>query len=71
MSKKRKMVKDRTLTFRLPDDIYQKIDYLAEQQWCSVSAVVRNALRKELEENKDLFNEEYYDSIKEKYGATD
>ena len=68
---KRKELKDRVLTLRLPESIYQKVDYLAEQNWCSVSAVIRNGIRKELEENKDLFNEEYYDSIKEKYGATD
>lgn len=68
---KRKMLKDRVLTLRLPESIYDKVDYLAEQQWCSVSAVIRNGIRKELDENEDLFTEEYYDSIKEKYGATD
>ena len=71
MSKNRKMLKDRVLTLRLPESIYDKVDYLAEQQWCSVSAVIRNGIRKELDENEDLFTEEYYDSIKEKYGATD
>ena len=30
-----RMMKDRTLTFRLPEDIYQKIDHLAEEKWCS------------------------------------
>ena len=65
------MLKDRVLTLRLPESIYDKVDYLAEQQWCSVSAVIRNGIRKELDENEDLFTEEYYDSIKEKYGATD
>ena len=64
MSKKRKMVKDRTLTFRMPDDIYQKIDYLAEQNWCSVSAVVRNAIRRELNANEELFEEDYIKSTK-------
>jgi predicted DNA-binding protein len=71
MSKRRKMLKDRVLTLRLPEYIYDKVDYLAEQQWCSVSAVIRNGIRKELDENEDLFTEEYYYSIKEKYGATD
>lgn len=71
MSKNRKMPKDRVLTLRLPESIYQKVDYLAEQNWCSVSAVIRNGIRKELDENEDLFTEEYYDSIKKKYGATD
>ena len=71
MSKNRKMLKDRVLTLRLPESIYDKVDYLAEQQWCSVYAVIRNGIRKELDENEDLFTEEYYDSIKEKYGATD
>ena len=27
-----RMMQDRTLTFRLPDDIYQKIDHLAEAE---------------------------------------
>ena len=58
------MVQDRTLTFRLPGDIYRKIDYLAEQNWCSVSAVVRNAIRRELNANEALFEEEYIKSTK-------
>ena len=45
---KTKMLKDRILTLRLPEAIYDKVDYLAEQQWCSVSAVIRNGIRKEL-----------------------
>ncbi len=59
-----RMMQDRTLTFRLPDDIYQKIDYLAEQNWCSVSAVVRNAIRRELNANEELFEEDYIKSTK-------
>ena len=56
------MMKDRTLTFRLPEDIYQKIDHLAEEKWCSVSAVVRNAIRRELNANEELFEEDYIKS---------
>ena len=56
---KRKELKDRVLTLRLPESIYQKVDYLAEQNWCSVSAVIRNGIRKELDENEDLFTDEY------------
>ena len=57
-----RMMKDRTLTFRLPEDIYQKIDHLAEEKWCSVSAVVRNAIRRELDANEELFTDEYMKS---------
>ena len=63
------MLKDRVLTLRLPEYIYDKVDYLAEQQWCSVSAVIRNGIRKELDENEDLFTEEYMQSQKHHFRA--
>ena len=66
---KQKMLKDRVLTLRLPEAVYQKVDYLAEQKWVSVSAVVRNALRKELEENEDLFTDEYMKSQQHHFRA--
>ena len=66
---KRKMLKDRVLTLRLPESIYDKVDYLAEQQWCSVSVVIRNGIRKELDENEDLFTEEYMQSQKHHFRA--
>jgi len=53
----------------LPESIYDKVDYLAEQQWCSVSAVIRNGIRKELDENEDLFTEEYMQSQKHHFRA--
>ena len=71
MSKRRKMLEDRVLTLRLPESVYDKVDYIAYQEWRSISSVIREAIRSHLEEKEDLFNEEYYDSIKEKYGATD
>ena len=66
---KRKMLKDRVLTLRLPESIYDKVDYLAEQQWCSVSAVIRNGIRKELDEHEDLFTEEYMQSQQHHFPA--
>ena len=66
---KQKMLKDRVLTLRLPEAVYQKVDYLAEQKCVSVSAVVRNALRKELEENEDLFTDEYMKSQQHHFRA--
>jgi len=66
---KQKMLKDRVLTLRLPESVYQKVDYLAEQKWVSISAVVRNALRKELEENEDLFTDEYMKSQQHHFRA--
>jgi len=53
----------------LPESIYDKVDYLAEQQWCSVSVVIRNGIRKELDENEDLFTEEYMQSQKHHFRA--
>jgi predicted DNA-binding protein len=66
---KTKMLKDRILTLRLPEAIYDKVDYLAEQQWCSVSAVIRNGIRKELDENEDLFTDEYIKSQQHHFRA--
>ena len=71
MSKRRKMQNDKMLTLRLPESVYDKLCYIADQEFCSVSSVIRRGIRKELHEHEDYFTEEYYDSIKEKYGATD
>lgn len=66
---KRKMLKDRVLTLRLPEAIYDKVDYLAEQQWCSVSAVIRNGIRKELDDHEDIFTEDYIKSQQHHFRA--
>ena len=66
---KRKMLKDRVLTLRLPEAIYDKVDYLAEQQWCSVSAVIRNGIRKELDDHEDIFTEDYIKSHQHHFRA--
>jgi len=66
---KRKMLKDRVLTLRLPESVYDKVDYVAEQEWCSISSVIRNAIRSHLEEKEDLFTEEYMQSQKHHFRA--
>ena len=66
---KRKMLKDRVLTRRLPEAIYDKVDYLAEQQWCSVSAVIRNGIRKELDDHEDICTEDYIKSQQHHFRA--
>ena len=66
---KTKLLTDRLLTLSLPEAIYDKVDYLAEQQWCSVSAVIRNGIRKELDENEDLFTDEYIKSQQHHFRA--
>ena len=57
-------LKDKVLTLRLPEEIYEKLDYIAEQKWTNISSVVRNGIRKELEANEDLFSDEYIESQK-------
>ena len=66
---KRKMLKDRVLTLRLPEAVYDKVDYVAEQEWCTISSVIRNAIRSHLEEKEDLFTEEYMQSQKHHFRA--
>jgi predicted DNA-binding protein len=56
---RKRPIKDRVITLRLPEDVYQKLDYVAEQHWCTISSVVRNGIRKELAEHEDLFEDEY------------
>ena len=59
---KKRVPNDKMLTLRLPESIYAKLDYLADQNWCSVSAVIRNRIRKELNANEELFTDEYMKS---------
>ena len=66
---KRKEIKDRVLTLRLPESVYQKVEYLAEHQWCSISAVIRNGIRKELNDNEDLFTNAYMKSQQQHFRA--
>ena len=66
---KRKMLKDRVLTLRLPELIDDKLEYVAEQLWCSKSSVIREAIRSHLEEKEDLFTEEYMQSQKHHFRA--
>lgn len=66
---KRKMLKDRVLTLRLPEAVYDKVDYVAEQEWCTISSVIRNAIRSHLEEKEDLFTEEYMKSQRHHFRA--
>lgn len=50
---------DRAVNLRVPSDIYEKLDYIAEQRWTNISSVIRQGIRKELEANDELFSEEY------------
>lgn len=66
---KRKMLKDRVLTLRLPELIDDKLEYVAEQLWCTKSSVIREAIRSHLEEKEDLFTEEYMQSQQHHFRA--
>ena len=59
---KKRMPHDKMLTLRLPESVYAKLDHIADQNYCSLSAVVRNGIRKELNANEELFTDEYMKS---------
>ena len=50
---------DRAVNLRVPDEVYQKLDHIAEQRWTNISNVIRQGIRKELEANDELFSDEY------------
>jgi predicted transcriptional regulator len=50
---------DRAVNLRVPSDVYDKLDHIAEQRWTNISNVIRQGIRKELEANDELFSEEY------------
>ena len=50
---------DRAVNLRVPDEVYQKLDHIAEQRWTNISNVIRQGIRKELEANDELFTDEY------------
>lgn len=57
-------LKEKMLTLRIPEDIYNKLDYIAEQKWTNISTVVRHGIRKELEANEELFEDEFMQQTK-------
>lgn len=54
-----RMQNDKMLTLRLPLSVYDKLSYIADQQFCSVSSVIRKGIRRELHEHEDYFTEEF------------
>lgn len=59
-----RQLKEKLVTIRMPDEIYQKLEYIAEQKWTNVSTVIRHGIRKELEANSNMFEDEFYDQNK-------
>lgn len=53
---KNRVIKDRTITFRLPEETYLQISHIAQRQWGSVSALIRDAIRRELNANEGRFD---------------
>lgn len=50
---------DRAVNLRVPSEVFDRLEHIAEQRWTNVSSVIRNGIRKELEANDELFSEEY------------
>ena len=51
--------KDVHVTFRIPADVDQKMDYMGDQFWTNKSSVNRDAVRLYLREHAEYFTEEY------------
>ena len=51
--------KDVHVTFRIPADVDQRMDYMGEQFWTNKSSVYRDAVRLYLREHAEYFTDEY------------
>lgn len=49
---------DRMISVRVPQEVYDKLDFLAEQHWCDISSVIRSGIRRELSANQELLEDE-------------
>ena len=47
------------VSFRIHTDVDARMDYISTQRWTDKSSIYRDAVRKYLTENEELFNEEY------------
>ena len=54
-----RMQNDKMLTLRLPESVYNKLSYIADQEFCSISSVARKGIRAVLHEHEDYFTEEH------------
>ena len=50
---------DTMVSFRIPTDVDARMDWISDQKWTDKSSIYRDAVRKYLKENQDLFSEEY------------
>ena len=51
--------KDTMVSFRIPQDVDTRMDYISTQRWTDKSSIYRDAVRNYLTENEELFTEEY------------
>ena len=49
---------DRMVTVRIPAVVHGQLEFLADQQWCDVSSMIRSGIRRELDANRDLLEDE-------------
>lgn len=50
---------DTMVSFRILTDVDARMDWISDQKWTDKSSIYRDAVRKYLKENQDLFTEEY------------
>jgi len=46
------------VTVRIPAAVHGQLEFLADERWCDVSSIVRSGIRRELDANRDLLEEE-------------
>ena len=47
---------DRMTSLRLPQEVYDRLRLIAEDRWTTISQVIRQGIRKEIEANSGLFD---------------
>ena len=50
---------DRLISFRVPQDVYTKLDYIADQNYTDLSSTIRQGLRSVITDNEDILTDEY------------
>ena len=57
--KKTRFQHDRMTSLRLPQEVYERLELIAEDKWTTISQVIRQGIRREIQANSDLFDPDY------------
>ena len=50
---------DRMISVRVPQDVFNKLDWISDQNYTDLSSTVRQGLREVLSTNEDILTDEY------------